>query len=195
MPESHLSTASGERLFRTIRPFGLRVSSEQNCRGSHLGGRAGISSSGLIDSLHYLSAGAVGFARGLNDTPKIAAILVAGSVLAPAHRYMVVAVFMALGGWLSARRVAETMSHKVTSLNAAQGLSANLTTAFLVIFASRFGLPVSTTHVSVGSIFGIGAVSGEHDTRVGSKILLSWIATLPLAALVSAGIALCLEFA
>ncbi len=190
--ESQLLAASGEQLFRRISPFTLRVASKHYCRESYLGDFAGISISNLIDRLHFLSAGAVGFARGLNDTPKIAALLVAGSVLTPFHRYLVVAVFMALGGWLSARRVAETMSHKVTTMNSGQGFSANLATAFLVIVASRFGLPVSTTHVSVGSVFGIGAVSGGYKRKVVSKILLSWIATLPLAALLSAGISACL---
>ncbi|MFB3142691.1 MAG: anion permease, partial [Acidobacteriota bacterium] len=95
----------------------------------------GIPVAKVLDQLHYLSAGAVGFARGLNDTPKIAALLVASGTLIPEARYGVVALFIALGGWLSARRVAETLSHKVTTMNSGQGFSANLVTAFLVIIA------------------------------------------------------------
>ena len=44
------------------------------------------------------------------------------------------------------------------TLNPGQGFTANLVTSFLVILASRFGVPVSTTHVSVGSLFGIGLI-------------------------------------
>ncbi len=140
----------------------------------------------FLDQLHYLSAGAVGFARGLNDTPKIAALLVVSSALTPAARYGLVALFIALGGWLSARRVAETMSHKVTAMNPGQGFSANLVTAFLVIVASRLGMPVSTTHVSVGSLFGIGLLSGSANKRVIVSIVSSWVGTLPLAAVLAA---------
>ena len=90
---------------------------------------------------------------------------VASSTLMPGTRYGLVALFIALGGWLSARRVAETLSHKVTAMNPGQGFSANLVTAFLVIIASRLGMPVSTTHVSVGALFGIGVLSGSANKR------------------------------
>jgi len=146
----------------------------------------GIPVAKVLDQLHYLSAGAVGFARGLNDTPKIAALLVASGTLIPEARYGVVALFIALGGWLSARRVAETLSHKVTTMNSGQGFSANLVTAFLVIIASRFGMPVSTTHVSVGALFGIGLLSGHANKRVIVSIVSSWVGTLPLAAVLAA---------
>jgi PiT family inorganic phosphate transporter len=89
---------------------------------------------------------------------------------------------MLAGGVFNARRVADTMSHKITSLSHDQGLSANLVTAFLVIFASKLGMPVSTTHVSVGSLFGIGLVSGKANTNVIASIALSWLLTLPCAA-------------
>ena len=49
-------------------------------------------------------------------------------------------------GLLNARKVAKTMSKKITSLNHGQGFTANLVTGALVIFASRLGMPVSTTH-------------------------------------------------
>jgi PiT family inorganic phosphate transporter len=71
-----------------------------------------------------------------------------------------IAVVMAAGGVLNARRVAETTSRRITRMNPGQGFTANLVTAALVIGDSRLGLPVSTTHVSVGALFGIGLVSG-----------------------------------
>ena len=66
-----------------------------------------------------------------------------------------------------------------------QGFTANIVTGFLVVIASRFGVPVSTTHVSVWSIFGIGLSSGNANMRVVKNIVLSWILTLPVAALLS----------
>ena len=61
-------------------------------------------------------------------------------------------------------------------------------TGILVILASRFGLPVSTTHVSVGSLFGIGLITRKGNVSVASEIILSWILTLPIAAILSGGI-------
>ncbi len=87
---------------------------------------------------------------------------------------------------LNARRVAETMSKKIAEINHGQGFSANLVTSFLVIIASKFGVPVSTTHVSVGSIFGIGMISKKQNTKVIRNIILSWLITLPMAMVFSA---------
>jgi PiT family inorganic phosphate transporter len=58
-------------------------------------------------------------------------------------------------------------------------------TGLLVIFASKLGLPVSTTHVSVGSIFGVGLINQNADIKVFSQVLLSWVLTLPIAAIFS----------
>lgn len=58
-----------------------------------------------------------------------------------------------------------------------------LLTGLLVILASRFGLPVSTTHVSVGAIGGVGLVNGSIRKGVIGAILASWLSTLPVAAL------------
>ncbi len=146
-----------------------------------------INSQSLLDSAHIVSGGVVCFARGLNDTPKIVALMLAISALGLRWGMLAVAVGMAVGGVLNARRVAETMSRKITPLNHGQGFTANLVTGFLVIFASRMGVPVSTTHVSVGSLFGIGTVTGEADSKVIREILLSWVLTLPVAALLSTG--------
>ena len=77
------------------------------------------------------------------------------------------------------------MSNKITKLNHDQGFTANLVTAMLVLFASKFGMPVSTTHVSVGSLFGIGLVTRHLNTRMVLEILLSWFVTLPIAAVFS----------
>src|SRR5439155_1202795 len=58
-------------------------------------------------------------------------------------------------------------------------------TVILVTTANLFGLPVSTTHVSVGSLFGVGLVTRQADKRVATGILLSWVLTVPCAALTS----------
>lgn len=93
---------------------------------------------------------------------------------------------MAIGCIINAKKVANTMSKKITTLNHPQGFTANIVTGMLVITASIFGLPVSTTHVSVGSIYGIGLMNKNANNKEILKIVLSWVLTLPIAGLLSA---------
>jgi PiT family inorganic phosphate transporter len=137
----------------------------------------------LFDAGHFLSAGAVGFARGLNDTPKILALGLIVSDLNLNWAILLVAVTMAAGGLLSARKVGDTVSKRITTLEPTQGFIANLVTSFLVLVASGWGMPVSTTHVSCGSLFGIGIANGQARWKVIRTILLAWLLTLPVAAL------------
>jgi inorganic phosphate transporter, PiT family len=165
----------------------LEVGDTRTCVERYGGRVLGLEAGATVDALHYLSTGAVGFARGLNDTPKIVALLLAGSALGPHLGLALAAVFMAGGGAFHSRRVAQTMSRKITRMNPGQGLTANLVTAALVTGASRLGLPVSTTHVAVGSLFGIGVVNGRAEGRTVRAILLAWATTLPLGAALAAG--------
>lgn len=162
------------------------VGRESQCAQRYAGRFWGVGCQQAMDAAHFLSAGIVGFARGLNDTPKIAALLVILPALSGRWGLVAVAATIAVGGLLSARRVAETMSHKITGMNHGQGFSANLATGLLVTAASLFGLPVSTTHVAVGALFGIGLTSRQVDYRVVRNILLSWLVTLPCAASIGA---------
>ncbi len=165
----------------------LAVGEMSECTDQYQGMLLGLESQRLLDILHYLSAGTVSFARGLNDTPKIVALLVAAQVLSLNIRtgLFLIAVAMAVGGILNARKVAQTMSQRITRINHGQGFTANLVTSFLVILASRWGLPVSTTHVSVGSLIGIGLVNRQADLRVIRNVVLSWLITLPVAAVLA----------
>jgi PiT family inorganic phosphate transporter len=171
-----------------VRLLSVRSGTAPACMDKYNGTVLGITAQKLVDVAHYASGAAVSFARGLNDTPKIVGLLLVFEALQVHVSALVVAAAMALGGWLNSRKVAETMSKKVSSMNDGQALTANLVTAFLVIFASRFGMPVSTTHVSVGSISGIGIVNGSADKGVISSILMSWLLTLPIAAILSASV-------
>lgn len=156
------------------------------CQERYQGTILSVTAHGILDGAHYLSAGAVSFARGLNDTPKIVALLVTAQAMNLRGGMMLVGLVMGLGAVLHARKVAETMSHKITRMNHGQGFSANLVTAALVILASRFGLPVSTTHVSCGSLFGIGAVTRQAQWKTIGTLLLAWGVTLPTAAILAA---------
>jgi len=141
----------------------------------------------ITHMLHVLLAGTVGFSRGLNDTPKIAALLLPLAAFgSPVHgpaAVAAVAVAMLIGGLIGARRVARTLSLRITRLDLGTSLSASLVTSLLVSTASINGLPVSTTHVAVGALTGAGLRGGRGvDRGVLGGIALAWFATLPLGA-------------
>jgi inorganic phosphate transporter, PiT family len=161
----------------------ITVGTKVTCEERYTGHVWGVNAKSVLDGSHFLSSGLVGFARGLNDTPKIAAILLAGTSISAVSSVGAVAVVMALGGVLFARKIAETLSYQITAMNDGQGFSANLVTSMIVIGASRFGMPVSTTHVSCGSLFGIGMVTKQAHWGSILKIVMSWVTTLPVAAL------------
>ncbi len=162
------------------------IDSTQNCIKQYRGNFLGISFQPLINNLHYASAVIVSFARGLNDTPKLVSLLLICNFFQLPVNILILAFVMAAGGLLNAKKVASTMSKKISKLNHGQGFTANFITGILVIAASKFGLPVSTTHVSVGSIYGIGMINKTADNKEIFKIVLSWVLTLPVAGLISA---------
>ena len=176
----------GTGVLQVVMQPDVAINTVENCTQRYTGKFLGIKSQQLVDSCHFLSAGVVSFARGLNDTPKIMSLILIIQAFSIQGGAIAVAMAMAVGGWLNARKVAETMSKKITEMNAGQGFSANLITGILVMAASNFGLPVSTTHVSVGSIFGVGLISRQANAKVFYQILLSWVLTLPIAAALSA---------
>jgi PiT family inorganic phosphate transporter len=171
---------------QAIPMLSLSAAEQETCRQRYAGRALGLEAGKLLDGLHFLSAGAVSFARGMNDTPKIAALLLVASAFNVRSALVAVAIAMAIGAFLSARKVAETMSHRITDMNPGQGFAANLSTALLVTTASYHGLPVSTTHVSVGSLIGIGIATRQAKWSPVTKVLLSWVVTLPCGAIFAA---------
>jgi PiT family inorganic phosphate transporter len=157
--------------------------------------RAGLQ--GLVvglDTIHWISSGLASFARGTNDAPKIVAMLLLGtttaawpSVASQFAAFGGVALAMGLGSYFGGLRVTEVLAEKVTRMNHAEGLSANLTTSSLVLVSGTLGLPVSTTHVSSSAIIGIGLLKDMNSIRWTTvrDMVLAWIVTIPAAALLA----------
>ena len=84
-------------------------------------------------------------------------------------------------------RVIQTIGTKITELVPTRGFSAELAAAATVVLASRTGIPVSTTHIAVGAVVGVGLARGigALDLRVIGGIFMSWVITLPVEALLS----------
>ena len=184
-----LAPQKGQALAMEGTSLHLSTGQKADCTMRYQGRFIGMDAQSVVDVLHYLSAGWLSFSRGLNDAPKIAGMLLFTTAFGLSANLTMIGLAMAAGGLLNASRVAHTISKKVTPMNSGQGLSANLSAATLVSLASIFGLPVSTTHVSVGAIFGISAITKQANIKMVASIITSWILTLPVAALGSGLIA------
>ena len=84
-------------------------------------------------------------------------------------------------------RVIQTIGSKITELVPTRGFSAELAAATTVVLASRTGIPVSTTHIAVGAVMGVGLARGigALNLRVIGGIFMSWVITLPVGGLLS----------
>jgi len=150
------------------------------------------------NTFHWLTAGWTSFARGLNDAPKVTALMVGYMLLSGETGiglewvFATVALSMTAGAYLNGRRVTASLAEKVTRMDHLQGFSANLITSILVTVAAHFGLPVSTTHVSTSAIVGMGLHNGVRSInwKMVSEMLTAWVVTAPLSAL----IAVCVAF-
>jgi PiT family inorganic phosphate transporter len=148
--------------------------------------------------LQVLTACAVAFAHGSNDVanaigPLAAVVQIAQDLdvtgKSPVEPWMLglggVGIVIGLSTW--GYRVMETVGKKITELTPSRGFAAELGAATTIVLASRLGIPISTTHVLVGSVLGVGLARGIGvlDLRVVGRILVSWVATLPIAAILS----------
>jgi PiT family inorganic phosphate transporter len=102
-------------------------------------------------------------------------------------------IVVGLGTW--GYRVIETVGGKITSITPSRGFSAAFATATTVLFCSKLGLPVSTSHTLVGSIIGVGLARGMAalNLRVIRSIINSWIITIPASAILTIVIFLILK--
>jgi PiT family inorganic phosphate transporter len=85
-------------------------------------------------------------------------------------------------------RVMQTIGTRITELTPTRGYCATLAAASTVVLASKTGLPVSTTHIAVGAVMGVGLARGigALDLRVIGNIIMSWLITLPAGAILAA---------
>jgi inorganic phosphate transporter, PiT family len=162
------------------------ISSKENCQQQYQGNFLGLHFQSVLDKLHILSAAVLSFSRGLNDTPKLVSLLLICNFFELKVNVLILAVLIAAGGVLNGKRIANTMSKKITRMNHGQGFTANLITSVLMITATRLGLPAAITHISVGSIYGVSLVNKTANNKEISKIALSWVLTLPIAGVLSA---------
>jgi inorganic phosphate transporter, PiT family len=144
-----------------------------------------------------VSASMVALAHGTNDAQKtmgvITLTLITAGMLAPGSAppfWVVLAagLAIALGTYMGGWRIIRTLGRRVSDIQLVQGFSAETTSTAVILASSHLGLPLSTTQVCTGSIFGAGAgrrLASVH-WGIAGQILLAWSFTLPSAALVGA---------
>ena len=147
--------------------------------------------------LQLISAAFMAFSHGSNDAQKTMGImtlaLIAAGVLpadSPIPLWVIVLAATAIsfgtaaGGW----RIIKTMGQRVVKLDPVHGFAAETTAATIILTASHFGMPVSTTHVISSAIIGVGSSDRLSAVRwgVAGNIVIAWILTIPASAAVAA---------
>ena len=92
----------------------------------------------------------------------------------------------AMGGW----RIIKTMGHKMVKLQPINGFAAETSAAAVILSATHFGVPLSTTHVISTSIMGVGSVKRFSAVKWGivGRILWAWVLTIPVTCLIGYGL-------
>jgi inorganic phosphate transporter, PiT family len=142
-----------------------------------------------------VSGGMLALAHGTNDAQKtmgvITLALIANGNLAagasvPTWVIVTAATAIALGTYVGGWRIIKTMGSRIIKMDSAQGFAAQGSGATVILAASHFGYPLSTTHVISGGVMGAGAAKRLSAVRwgVAGNIVVAWVLTLPSAALV-----------
>jgi PiT family inorganic phosphate transporter len=154
----------------------------------------------VFTPMMIFTACAMAFAHGSNDVangigPLAAVVSIVQSGGEVAQKAALPLWILVLGGTgivvglaTMGYRVMKTIGSGITQLTPSRGYCATLAAAATVVLASRTGLPVSTTHIAVGSVIGVGLARGVGaiDLRVIGGIIVSWLVTLPIGGVLAA---------
>jgi inorganic phosphate transporter, PiT family len=145
------------------------------------------------------SGGMLALAHGTNDAQKtmgvITLALIANgnlgkSASVPTWVVVTAATAIALGTYVGGWRIIKTMGSRIIKMDSAQGFAAQGSGAAVILAASHFGYPLSTTHVISGGVMGAGAAKRLSAVRwgVAGNIVAAWVLTLPSAAIVGGAV-------
>jgi PiT family inorganic phosphate transporter len=146
--------------------------------------------------LQLVSAGVMALSHGSNDAQKTMGIITLALVSyhaldtfeVPAWVILSCAVTMGLGTMAGGWRIIRTMGSKMIKLKPVHGFAAETSAAAVILTASHFGIPVSTTHIISTAIMGVGSTRGAHALKWGivGNIVMAWVLTIPICMAIAA---------
>lgn len=151
-----------------------------------------------IRRIQWAIAACLAFSHGANDTQKIIGLFTlalaagGGTVISTAPLWVricggtVMFIGTMLGGW----SIMKTVGRGIYNIRPIHSLNSQLASVGSILLATAFGAPVSTTHVVVGSVMGVGAADEYRMVHwaIVKDIIVAWVITIPLSAAVSASI-------
>nr|WP_232848556.1 inorganic phosphate transporter [Bowmanella yangjiangensis] len=151
----------------------------------------------MFSWMQVFTASGFAFSHGSNDIANaigpFAAILdvlrtgeIGATAAVPTVAMISFGIALIVGLWFIGKEVIQTVGHNLTRMHPASGFAAELAAAAVVMIASLMGLPVSSTHILIGAVLGIGLVNRQTNWTLMKPIGLAWIITLPAAAILSA---------
>jgi len=151
----------------------------------------------MFSWMQVFTAAGFAFSHGSNDIANaigpFAAILEvlrtgssASKAAVPTIAMITFGIALVVGLWFIGKEVIKTVGSGLTELHPASGFAAELSEAAVVMGASTLGLPVSSTHILIGAVMGIGMCNGNANWGLMRPIALAWVITIPAAAALSA---------
>ncbi|GAA1490224.1 inorganic phosphate transporter [Brachybacterium sacelli] len=160
----------------------------------------------MFSWMQVFTASAFAFSHGANDIANavgpFAAVLdvvrtgaISEEAAVPTAVLVAFGIALVSGLWFVGRRVIATVGTGLTTMHPSSGFAAELAAAAVVLLASVLGLPVSSTHILIGAVLGVGIVNRAANWKLMRPIALAWIITLPAAASIGAIVVLVLRAA
>lgn len=151
----------------------------------------------LFSWMQVFTASAFAFSHGSNDIANaigpFAAVIdvlktdqVSDEAAVPVAVMIAMGVALISGLWFIGRFVIQTVGSGLTQMHPSSGFAAELAAAAVVMGSSILGLPVSSTHILIGAVLGVGIVNKAANWNLMKPIALAWVITLPAAAVIAA---------
>lgn len=158
----------------------------------------------MFSWMQVFTACAFAFSHGANDIanaigPFVAVLdvlrtgAISSEAAVPTAALVAFGIALVSGLWFVGRKVIHTVGSGLTAMHPSSGFAAELAAATIVLLASVLGLPVSSTHILIGAVLGVGVVNHAANWRLMRPIALAWIITLPAAAGIGAVVVLVLR--
>lgn len=152
----------------------------------------------MFSWMQVFTAAGFAFSHGSNDIANaigpFAAVLdilrtgeIGKAAAVPTIAMVTFGVALIVGLWFIGKEVIQTVGHNLTKMHPSSGFSAELAAAAVVMLASLLGLPVSSTHILIGAVLGVGMVNKNTNWDLMKPIGMAWVITLPAAGILAAG--------